>query len=541
MATINLTNWRLGLPVDAKGGITGTSHTIEKLQNYVHDKFFFRAKDGALVFTAMAEGATTSGSKYARSELREMNGDKRASWTLKEGGTMTATLKINEAPKTKAGLDGRMVIGQIHGEIKDAAGKDKELVRLYWENGKIYFMTDMPLTGTNKTLFQFHDKSGKTPDIAKGEKFSYKIDAHGNSLKIYIYADGKVYSNESTLDARWQADTFYFKAGLYLGVNETNGSGVGQAAFYGLDFAHVPGQGLGGLVGLVEPVIPGTAASTVVADVAAAKIIAAIPAATAGADVISGTSKDDMISGLAGDDTISGVAGHDHLDGGSGHDILHGGSGNDKLYGGAGNDKLYGGSDNDMLYGGEGNDYLEGGAGDDRLEGGSGNDALYGGSGNDKLYGGDGDDLLSAGDGNDHLEGGTGNDRLTGGEGNDILYGGSGDDVLIGGRGADKIYTGAGHDTIILDVIDGTVDRIYEFSLKGANSDQLDLSKLLISFDDSDPVASFVRLSVSGGHTTVSVNADGRGTDFVKVAILDGVALTNSVKSYVDSGIIIAD
>jgi hypothetical protein len=32
--------------------------------------------------------------------------------------------------------------------------------------------------------------------------------------------------------------TFYFKAGAYLGANESNGSGYGQTSFYALSFNH---------------------------------------------------------------------------------------------------------------------------------------------------------------------------------------------------------------------------------------------------------------------------------------------------------------
>ncbi|MFD2836365.1 polysaccharide lyase family 7 protein [Azotobacter vinelandii] len=47
----------------------------------------------------MVNGATTSGSKYARSELREMKGSERAAWKLSEGGTMTATLEVDKVPQ----------------------------------------------------------------------------------------------------------------------------------------------------------------------------------------------------------------------------------------------------------------------------------------------------------------------------------------------------------------------------------------------------------------------------------------------------------
>ncbi|MBB4000243.1 polysaccharide lyase family 7 protein [Aureimonas pseudogalii] len=121
----DLTNWKLTLPVDAGNGFGGTAVEVKKLVGY-EGNHFYDAADGAMVFRADVAGATTSGSKYARSELREMQGSDRAAWTLAEGGTMTATLKVDAVPVRSDGSEGRVVIGQIHGE-------DEELVRLYWE------------------------------------------------------------------------------------------------------------------------------------------------------------------------------------------------------------------------------------------------------------------------------------------------------------------------------------------------------------------------------------------------------------------------
>src|SRR5262245_51865276 len=125
----NLLNWKLTLPVDSDGGITGTAKEITSLLGY-ESQYFYDAPDGAMVFKAFAEGATTSGSSYARSELREMNGTAKAAWSLSQGGTMSATLKIDHMPVYDDGSPGRVVIGQIHG------GSD-ELVRLYYQGGKL--------------------------------------------------------------------------------------------------------------------------------------------------------------------------------------------------------------------------------------------------------------------------------------------------------------------------------------------------------------------------------------------------------------------
>ena len=89
----DLENWKITLPVDSKGRTSGTAKEVKNLIGYEDSRFFYDAKDGAMVFKAGVDGATTSGSKYARTELREMEGSDRADWKLSEGGTLTATLR----------------------------------------------------------------------------------------------------------------------------------------------------------------------------------------------------------------------------------------------------------------------------------------------------------------------------------------------------------------------------------------------------------------------------------------------------------------
>jgi hypothetical protein len=235
----DLENWKLTLPVDSKGKTSGTAKEVKNLIGYEDSRFFYDAKDGAMVFKASVDGATTSGSKYAHTELREMNSDDRAAWSLSEGRTLTATLKVDETPIKDGGTPGRVVVGQIHGQ-------DDELVRLYYEGGKVYFMNDQAGPDNKETKFTFKNADGKQPNIALGETFSYMIEARGNKLLVKILADGDEYVSNSKINSVWKSDTFYFKAGVYLGVNENIGHGEGQVSFYGLDFSHRAGDGLGG-------------------------------------------------------------------------------------------------------------------------------------------------------------------------------------------------------------------------------------------------------------------------------------------------------
>ena len=130
------------------------------------------------------------------------------------------------------------MVGQIHGQ-------SDELIRLYYENGKVYFMNDQAGPDDKETKFTFKNDAGEQPDISLGETFSYMIDAHGSKLLVKIKADGQEYISDTSINSVWNSDTFYFKAGVYLGVNESTGSGEGQVSFYGLDFSHA-GGGTGG-------------------------------------------------------------------------------------------------------------------------------------------------------------------------------------------------------------------------------------------------------------------------------------------------------
>lgn len=233
---IDLKNWKMTLPVDAKGGITGTAQQVTKLIGFVDPKYFYKGADGGLVFRAMTEGATTSGSKYARSELREMVGSKEAAWQLKTGGTMTATLKVSEVPTVRdPKKERKIVIGQIH-------GIDEELVRLYYvfngTTGTVNFHNDRAGSKNTEVTFKLLDAAGKEPVIPLGEAFSYKIDARASELIVTVVHRGVTYTSKTKINSVWQKDKLYFKAGLYLGVNETFGDGFGEVAFYDLAVKH---------------------------------------------------------------------------------------------------------------------------------------------------------------------------------------------------------------------------------------------------------------------------------------------------------------
>jgi hypothetical protein len=293
----NLTHWKITLPTDRNGTFSGTAYEVKNLNGYVNPKYFYTGPDGAMVFKAPVGGATTSGSRYARSELREMNGSERAAWTIKQGGFMKATLEVNQAPTPFNGAKGRVVVGQVHGQ-------DDELVRLYWEKDTLYFVNDIAGATGQETKFALTNKAGSKPNVSLNERFSYLIDVTTDRIKVTVSADGQTYTAADHVNQAWRSDAFYFKAGTYLGVNETQGTGYGQTSFYDLKFSH--------------PVKASQATSKANALPSTSKTYA-------------GTSIGDKLTGSSGNDRIEGKGGNDMIWGKSGNDILVGSSGKDSF------------------------------------------------------------------------------------------------------------------------------------------------------------------------------------------------------------------
>ncbi|MBO9198714.1 MULTISPECIES: polysaccharide lyase family 7 protein [Niastella] len=192
-SVLDLTNWKLNIPLDENKD--GKSDEIKQpqLATYVIDPWFHNNNNNTgVVFRAHCGGTTTSGSGFPRSELREMinNGKSGASWSSDAGAhTMEIEQAITHLPVVKP----HIVAGQIHD-----ANDDVIVFRL-----------------EGKKLFIDHngaDGAVLTKNYELGTRFKVKMEVSNGEVRSY-YNDALV----ETYPVHFAGA--YFKAGAYVQSN----------------------------------------------------------------------------------------------------------------------------------------------------------------------------------------------------------------------------------------------------------------------------------------------------------------------------------
>jgi hypothetical protein len=212
---IDLSKWKLTLPIGSEG--SPKEITQPSLKTFMSKPYFQPTSDcNAVVFRAPVDGATTSGSKNPRSELREMgeNGGS-AAWSSSSG---THTLVVDEAfaklPEGKPQLVG----AQIHDEKDD--------ISVFRLEGTNLYITD----GNNP-----HYKL-VTSSYQLGTRYQAGFVVSDNTVKAYF--NGKLVA---TLSKSFSGA--YFKAGAYTQANCSNVSSCdqnnyGETMIYGVKATH---------------------------------------------------------------------------------------------------------------------------------------------------------------------------------------------------------------------------------------------------------------------------------------------------------------
>ncbi|HEY0700149.1 MAG TPA: polysaccharide lyase family 7 protein [Micromonospora sp.] len=192
---LDLTNWYIGLPI----GEEESPRNVEQpeLDTFRIDPWFVATADCTRVqFRAAVNGVTTSGSSYPRSELREMRGSSKASWSSTSG---THTMVIRQAITTLPATKPHVVAGQILASSDDVAVFRLEGRNLYLTNGD---NSHYKLITSSYTL---------------GTEFEAKFVVSGGQIRAYY--NGVL---QATISKSFSGG--YFKAGAYTQANCTNSS-----------------------------------------------------------------------------------------------------------------------------------------------------------------------------------------------------------------------------------------------------------------------------------------------------------------------------
>ena len=119
---IDLSHWKVTTP--AGNGKKPQEFEPPEILDYATNKdllpyMYNDSVRGALVFYAYPSKATTTNTKYSRSELREqmVPGENNVNWTFEQGGIMKGKLAIDEVSRDENGKYHKIIIMQIHGRL----------------------------------------------------------------------------------------------------------------------------------------------------------------------------------------------------------------------------------------------------------------------------------------------------------------------------------------------------------------------------------------------------------------------------------------
>ncbi len=267
---IDLSFWKLTLPMDANKDGKVDEIKVSGLQNYSHPDFFYVDEHGFVVFATPNKAATTANSTNSRSELRQMfrgkntkigthepknnfaiKANRRARLFADVGGQLEATLRVLQVPVRAKYPDKppafAVVVGQIHATKNESLhrkgfGYGNEPLKIFYkkwpghERGSVFWTyernlarddpnrTDIayPVWGNNWDNPEDPGDSG----IALGQLFNYNVNVHGNIMYLTFRTHDPAQTVTYEIDLSnnvdekdnpngYAGDAFYFKAGAY--------------------------------------------------------------------------------------------------------------------------------------------------------------------------------------------------------------------------------------------------------------------------------------------------------------------------------------
>lgn len=252
---IKLSHWSVTTPgLNSKGGAMNVEPP--EILNYAADDrllpyMYNDSVTGGLVFYAYPSEATTTNTKYTRSELREqmVPGDNSTNWTFEQGGSMKGKLAIEDVTRDSEGKYHRVIVMQIHGRLtneqRDLIGqKDNNappILKIYWDNGKIRVKTKVLKNKSASDLEILHedswddDEGYNFPTVVDFRKFTLEVKVEKGKMVIVLNnSEYAVYESSDLI--RWNVFENYFKAGNYF-QSRDKGS-YAKVKYYELEVTH---------------------------------------------------------------------------------------------------------------------------------------------------------------------------------------------------------------------------------------------------------------------------------------------------------------
>ena len=244
----NLSRWNILLPVDGTNGLNPNNAAQEISTGWLNSgfkyldpadwtqKYFYLSNGTNMVFEAPWNGAKTSTSSGARSELRgTLTDGSEDNWTPSATNTLEATCAVHVA-----GTNGtnKVIIGQIY--CKSASNPTFTISYNFPSNKNVavsYKLTPTSSTDQNLVL---------ATNVNLFDVIHYKVQLFDDGTNVSLH--GEAFTNgvafppptDKPLNpyASWHTNTFYFKAGCYYPNNPVSGSA--KVTFFNLDAKHGP-------------------------------------------------------------------------------------------------------------------------------------------------------------------------------------------------------------------------------------------------------------------------------------------------------------
>ncbi len=220
-SNFDLSRWKITLPIDDFGGLTGEATEIKQpiLASY-SSQFFYTGTDGAMVFWCPVVGATTANATAPRTELRELisGTDSTVNWTVNGTHVLRAQCRVTQQPDS-----GAVIIGQIHGY------PSPRLVKLQYDEGLVQAYIKNSFSASGDTKFSW--------TVSTNAALDYEIKVVDGV--VFITVNGVTRSHDLLAsDSAWGTISYYFKAGAYLQDNSGPVTEGGRVSFYQLSATH---------------------------------------------------------------------------------------------------------------------------------------------------------------------------------------------------------------------------------------------------------------------------------------------------------------